>query len=336
MAFFALLGSFSVVSFASPISLDDATLIPSINALADMSSVDDDVLSVIRTALESVYPEASILNSEPDDAEYQMDEHMDCVVDIHEGTDELNAVVPIIAQKLELNFSEEAQMVLSEAVTSAVNILCRPPQPDPTLDEVDGFKEWVIMRNKKRRSIIEKIIKSEMKDAFKLKLSKNEKSEAEESRFGHILTTKCLNQLNPSKTRKMYGELRSKYPSQRHMMQMIPGIFMMHCSRHYATNAMIQDFMRILMGSEGKDQFFNFMEEIVEPVFKESADSKECIEKSSVLVDELERFLLSEHIEFRKYPVQNAMATFIEMGCVKRFASEGDEVADEKSVHSEL
>ena len=151
------------------------------------------------------------------------------------------------------------------------------------------------------------------------------------------LSAECFKKMDSLKSRKIYQKLRRKYPTQRFMMEMVSGIFMMHCSRRYATNETVQQFMQILVGNKDAEQFFNFLAEEMMPFLRDSKGYRECVETSRVLVHRLERFLLSEHSDFRKYPVRNVMDSLIEMGCAKRFSSkEDDEVPDVQDMISSI
>ena len=104
---------FILFTMTSSRYMDHTRLMDRVQALSDLSNVDDDddVLSIIRDEIESVYSVDDVT-----DSEYQFDESMDCAFDILDVTDELNDLMPIIAQRLELEFSEHTQLTLYKAV----------------------------------------------------------------------------------------------------------------------------------------------------------------------------------------------------------------------------
>ena len=67
-------------------------------------------------------------------------------------------------------------------------------------------------------------------------------------------------------------------PAQRFMMEMSPGILMMHCARRDSTDQMVQDFMRILLRSEHTEPFFILLAEQMTPYLTESGHFGECKE----------------------------------------------------------
>ena len=304
-------------------------LLSNIEAIGDVANVDN-VLSIIKTEIQSLHPKAIMFNKDTSypTSDYKFDESVDCVFQIFDLTNDIQDLLPIIAKELDLQFSEETQVKLYKAVESAVYILCEPDDADDDKEEptdIAGFTQWIGMEDKKLRATIEKIIIKKMKKAFKLKLSKKEKKKYAEDKHGTVLYKKCLAKLKPNRIRGLYKKLRKKYPKQRGFMDMITGIFMYSCSRKYATKEAVQEFMQKIVSLDDADQFFNYLAEYMEPALAESNDNDECISKTTELPYLLEKYLLTKYPEFKQYPVWNAMNGLVEIGCAKKFVFEEDE-----------
>jgi len=267
-----------------------------IQELDALSKIDIDVMSIMRSVIEPVISDFSIDVSA---SNYQFDESMDCIFNVFQATDELSDLIPFVARKLNFKFSRKKESTISKALDAATRYFCRPQNIDPALETNDGFKEWVIMEDVDRRSTIESVVTTKLKNAYKLTL------QSEQQRFD-----KCLQKLNPSNTRSMYRRLRRKYPDQRFIMDMIPGIHTMHCARTYASDEMVQELI-----SDDSLGFVDFMRNELKSMLSDTFEFAECRQSALDLIDRLELSLLTKHSDLKRYPVRKAMTVLVEIYC---------------------
>eukprot|EP01084_Bolivina_argentea_P164946 286680_1 len=332
----------SVVAFAYLfifqliIAGDRTELMKDIEELANLVDVDN-VFDVIKTEMQSLYPNAIAFNKDKyPDNEYQFDESIDCAFNLFDLTDYIKDLMLIIANKLELTYDQTIHQTLFQAIESTIYILCDNEYDETNIDDVDGFVEWIIMRDKKKRADIESIIVNKMKTAFKITLSDKAQKEIAKEKHGEVLYKKCLTKLKKKKIRKLYQKLREKYPKQKYMLDMIFGIFMYSCARKYATPESIQQFMKELVSMDDADVFFNYLSDNMKPYLDSSNDNDNCLEQTSELTYLLEIFILKNHSEFKKYPVFNAMNGLIELGCAKKFVFDDDTLPSLDDIRNRL
>eukprot|EP01084_Bolivina_argentea_P105345 188627_1 len=162
---------------------DRTELMKDIEQIANLVDVDN-VFDVIKTEIQSLYPNAIAFNKDKyAENEYQFDESIDCAFNLFDLTDQIQDLMPLIANKLELTYDETIQKTLFQAIESSIYILCDNENDETNIDNVDGFVEWIIMKDRRKRANIESTIVNKMKNAFKLKLNEKE-TELEEQKHG--------------------------------------------------------------------------------------------------------------------------------------------------------